>query len=126
MRPSTLAFAFAILGVPVIAHAHGPAPAAAHGGQVQEAAEHWVELVVRGDQVTVYVSEPDSKPLATKAWSGKATILVSGKTETVALSPGDGDSATGRLAAPASGRVTAVLQLTIDGSPAQARFAIAQ
>lgn len=33
---------------------------------------------------------------------------------------------TRRLAAPASGRVTAVLQLTIDGNPAQARFAIAQ
>ncbi len=126
MRPFTLAFAFALLGAPIAAHAHGPTPAASHGGQVQEAAEHWVELVIRADQVTVFVNEPDNKPLAAKEWSGKATILVGGKTETVTLAPADGNSATGRLAAPASGRVTAVLQLTIDGKPTQARFAITQ
>ena len=125
MKPSTLAFAFAVLGAPVLAYAHGPTPAAAHGGQVQEADEHWVELVIRADQVTVFVNEPDHKPLAAREWSGKATVLVGGKTETVTLTPSDGNSATGRLAAPASGRVTAVLQLTIDGKPAQARFAIA-
>jgi len=107
-------------------YAHGPAPAAAHGGQVQEAAEHWVELVVRGDQVTVYVNEADSKPLPAKEWTGKATVLAGNKTEAVALIAAEDNSATGKLAAPATGRVTAVLQLTIDGKPTQARFAIAQ
>ena len=130
MRAYAFPTAFALLISPVLAprlaQAHGPTPAAAHGGQVQEAAEHWVELVVRGDQVTVYVNEPDNKPLSAKEWTGKATVLVGGKTEAVTLTPAEGNSATGRLAAPASGRVTAVLQLTIDGKPAQARFAIAQ
>jgi len=116
--------AFALLTLPVVTHAHGPTPAATDGGQVQEAAEHWVELVVQGDQVTAYVNELDSKPLSAKEWSGKATILVGGKTEAVSLTPADGNSANGKLAAPATGRVTAVLQLTIDGKAAQARFAI--
>ena len=126
MRAYAYAVAFALLIAPGLAAAHGPTPAAAHGGQVQEAAEHWVELVVRGDQVIVYVNEPDNKPLAAKEWSGKATVLVGGKSEAVTLTPAEGNSATGKLAAPATGRVTAVLQLNIDGKPAQARFAIAQ
>ena len=124
MRAYAYAVAVALLIHP--AYAHGPTPAAAHGGQVQEAAEHWVELVVRGDQVTVYVNEADNKPLPAKEWTGKATVLASNKTEAVALEPAEGNSATGKLAAPATGRVTAVLQLTIDGKPTQARFAIAQ
>ncbi len=126
MKPATVVFAVLILLAPAIACAHGPAPAPAHGGQLQEAAEHWVELVVRGDEVTVYVNEPDNKPLPAKEWSSKATVLVGGKTQTVTFSPGEGNSAVGKLAAPANGRVTAVLQLTIDGKPAQARFASGQ
>lgn len=126
MRAFAYTVALALLIAPGLAAAHGPTPAAAHGGQVQEAAEHWVELVVRGDQVTVYVNEPDNKPLAAKEWTGKATVLVGGKSEAVTLTPAEGNSATGKLAAPATGRVTAVLQLTIDGKPVQARFAIAQ
>ena len=126
MRAYAYAVAFALLIAPTLAVAHGPTPAAAHGGQVQEAAEHWVELVVQGDHMTVYVNEPDNKPLATKEWTGKATVLVGGKSEAVALTPAEGNSATGKLAAPATGRVTAVLQLTIDGKPTQARFTISQ
>lgn len=124
MRAQVYAIAFVLLMSPVVTRAHGSMPAAAHGGQVQEAAEHWVELVVRGDLVTVYVNEQDNKPRSAREWTGKATVLVGGKTEAVALTPAEGNSATAKLAAPATGRVTAVLRLTIDGKPAQARFAI--
>lgn len=120
-----LAFAAALV-LPAAAYAHGPAPAPAHGGQMQEALEHWVELVVKGDQMTVYVSEQDKTLLPTKEWSGKATVLIGGKSEDVTLAPAADNSATGKLSAPATGKVTAVLQLTIDGKPAQARFATSQ
>ncbi len=126
MKLHTFATACALLLGPAAAIAHGTPPAPAHGGQMQEAAEHWVELVTKGDQLTVYVSEPDNKPLPAKEWSGKATVLVGGKTEVVALTPGEGNSATGKLAAPAAGKMTAVIQLTLDGKPAQARFATSQ
>lgn len=124
MNRRILFAAIALLAAPVIAHAHGPAPAPAYGGQVQEVSEHWVEVVVRGDQLVVYVSEQDRKPLSTKEWSGKATVLVGGKSEVVTLTPAGENSAAGKLSAPATGRITAVLQLTIDGKPATARFAI--
>lgn len=124
MTPHVLALAALLLLAPAAAFAHGPAPSPAHGGQVQEAAEHWVELVIRGDQVAVYVSEQDRTPLPTKEWSAKATVLVGGKSQVVALAPAADNSAAGTLPAPVSGHVTAVLQLTIDGKPATARFAM--
>ena len=46
-----------------------------------------------------------------------------GKREEVALAPGEGNSLTGKLAAAPAGKVTSVLALTIDGKPAQVRFA---
>ncbi len=126
MKSHTFTIACALLLGPVAAMAHGAPPAPAHGGQMQEAAEHWVELVTKGDQLTVYVSEPDNKPLPAKEWSGKATVLAGGKTEAVALTQGEGNSATGKLSAPAAGKMTALIQLTLDGKPAQARFATSQ
>lgn len=123
-RRTLFAAAIALLAAPITVQAHGPAPAPAYGGQIQEVSEHWVELVVRGDQLTVYVNEQDRKPLSTKEWSGKATVLIGGKSEVVTLTPAGENSATGKLSAPATGKITAVLQLTIDGKPATARFAV--
>ena len=124
MKLHTLFAAAALLAVPLAAGAHGPGPVPAYGGQVQEVSEHWVELVVRGDQLTVYVNEQDRKPLSTKEWSGRATVLAGGKSEVVTLTPAGENSATAKLSAPATGRITAVLQLMIDGKPATARFAM--
>ena len=124
MKLHTLLAALVLLAAPVSASAHGPAPTPAYGGQVQEVSEHWVELVVRGDVMTVYVNEQDRKPLATTEWNGKATVLMAGKSEAVTLTPAGPNSASGKLSAPVSGRITAVLQLTIDGKLATVRFAV--
>lgn len=124
MKPHALVLAAALQLVPVIAAAQGASPAPSHGGQVQKMVGHWVELVLSGDQLTVFVNEPDNKPLPTKEWGGKATVLVGGKTETVTLSAGQGDSASGKLGAATTGNATVALQLTIDGKPAQARFVL--
>lgn len=124
MNRRLLFAAFALLAAPMSASAHGPTPTPMHGGSVQEVSEHWVELVLKSDEVTVYVREQDSKPLSTKEWSGKATVLVGGKSQVVTLTPAGENSATAKLSGPISGRVTAVLQLTIDGKPATVRFAV--
>ncbi len=105
--------------------AHGTPPAAAHGGTVAEGSgEHWVEMAVSGDQLTAWVSDEDNKPIPASQLGGKATVLIDGKTQTVALSPADGNSVSGKLAAPATGRVTAVLALTAGGKPVQVKFAV--
>lgn len=105
--------------------AHGDAPAPAHGGVVAEGSgEHWVELAVAGDQVTAWVSDEGNKPVPAAQLGGKATVLVGGKSQVVALSPAGANSVTGRLSAPATGQVTAVLALTADGKPVQVKFVV--
>lgn len=74
-------------------------PRSAHGGQVVEAsAEHWVELLTSGDLLTVYVLDEGMNPIPNAELGGKATVLVGGRSQTVALAPGDGNSLTGKLA----------------------------
>jgi len=107
------------------AFAHGDAPAPAHGGVVAEGSgEHWVELAVAGDQVTAWVSDEANKPVPAAQLGGKATVLVGGKSQTVALSPASANSLTGKLSAPATGQVTAVLALTAGGKPVQVKFVV--
>jgi hypothetical protein len=107
------------------AFAHGEKPVPAHGGIVaDESGEHWVELAVAGDQVTAWVSDANNKPVPAAQLGGKATVLIGGRTQTVALSPADANSVTGKLAAPATGRVTAVLALTAGGKPVQVKFVV--
>ncbi len=115
----------ALLFASPAAFAHGEKPAPAHGGIVaEESGEHWVELAVAGDQVTAWVSDADNKPVPAAQLGGKATLLIGGKSQTVALSPADANSVTGKLAAPATGQVTAVLALTAGGKPVQVKFVV--
>lgn len=127
MRLSTTAAILGLLLSPAAVLAHGSAPAAAHGGQVvEDSAEHWVELVISGDTVTVWVLDNDQKPLPAAQLGGKATVLVAGKSQAVTLAAGEGNSLTGKLAAAVTGKTTTVLSLTVGGKAAQARFASAQ
>lgn len=112
-----------LASTPLAASAHGAAPAAAHGGMVvEDSGDHWVELVIKGDQLTVYVSDADNKPLAPKQLGGKATIVAGSKKEDVALSVGDGNSLRGTLAAPATGKTTTLISLSVGGQASSARF----
>jgi hypothetical protein len=112
-----------LLAVPAAASAHNPLPPAQHGGAMVEASdEHVVELVIKGSQVTVYVSDGGKPLLATQLAAGKATVLVGGKSQSIVLTPAGGNSLTGTLNPPASGKVTSVLTLVVEGKSAQARF----
>jgi hypothetical protein len=107
---------------PLAAFAHGQPPAAAHGGQVQEASENWIELVLSGDQVTVYVNDEHNMPVPSAKLVGKATVLAGGQKADVVLSPAEGNSLTGKLPAAVSGKATTVIALTIAGKATTVRF----
>merc|ERR1711939_16109 len=49
--------------MPGAVSAHGEAPQAMHGGLIKEAQELWVELVVKGADVAVYVVDEARKPV---------------------------------------------------------------
>jgi len=116
-----------LAAAPGAAFAHGPLPAAQHGGAVVEASdEHVVEMVLNGSQMTVYVMD-GSKPVPTaQIAGGKATVLIGGKSQTIVLTSAGANTLTGKLDPAASGKITAVLTLTIEGKSAQARFTTTQ
>ena len=130
MKHIVFAALLAMLPMPTLpstALAHGAAPAAQHGGIVAESSdEHWVELVLKGNQMIVYVNDQANKPVPSAGVGAKATVLVGGKAQQVVLVPADANALTTRLDPAATGKVTAVVTLTIGGKSAQVRFATTQ
>ncbi|ACK81945.1 hypothetical protein [Methylorubrum extorquens] len=102
--------------------AHGEAPQAVHGGLVQEAQEMWLELVVKGTEVTVYVLDEARKPVPASQIVGTATVLVGGKSYKVDLSPTGANSVQGTLPVAATSQIVATVSLKIGGKAATARF----
>lgn len=112
--------ALALAPVPVLAHGERPQPT--HGGDMQDAQGFWVELVVKGSDVAVYVLTEDHKPISAQQISGTATVLVDGKGYKVELSVGDANSVRGKLPIPAAGKLVATVALKVGGKSASARF----
>lgn len=122
MRRFAVPLLFSLALTPCAVSAHGEAPRAAHGGLMQEAQELWVELVVKGTDVAVYVVDEARKPVPATQISGTATVLVGGQSYKVELSASGGDGVQGRLPAPVTGNVVAVVALKVGGKTVSARF----
>lgn len=123
MKLPVFALAAVLALAPGATFAHGQAPAAAHGGQVQDAQGTWVEFVVNGEHVEVYVMNEEGAPLPAVQITGTATVMVGGKPQKVQLTPGQGNMLTGTLPEPAMGKTIATVSLKIAGKTATARFA---
>jgi hypothetical protein len=122
MKIATVLIAAALTLAPVFAFAHGDKPPAAHGGQLQDAQGIWIELVVKGDDVVVYVVSEDHQPIAAAQISGTATVLFEGKTYKVQLIPGKENGVQGKLPVAVVGKVVATVALKIGDKLASARF----
>ena len=122
MRRFAVPLLVALALTPGAVSAHGEAPRAAHGGLMQEAQELWVELVVKGTDVAVYVVDEARKPVPATQISGTATVLVGGQSYKVELSASGGDGVLGKLPAPVTGNVVAVVALKGGGKAVSARF----
>ncbi len=121
MRLAATAFGLALALAPVSGFAHGELPPAIHGGLVQEAGEMYLELVVKGTDVTAYVLDQARKPVpGTRA--GTATVLVDDKNHKVELKAAEGNSLHAVLPVEATGRIVATVALKIGGRTASARF----
>lgn len=117
----SLMLTLALAPVPVFAH--GELPAASHGGLMQEAGEMYLELVVKGADVAVYVLDESRKPVSALQITGTATILFSGKLYKVDLSPDQANGVQGKLPVTVTGKVVATVALKIGNKSAAARFA---
>ncbi|WP_161539588.1 efflux RND transporter permease subunit [Paramagnetospirillum kuznetsovii] len=112
------ALAVVLLGSAPPALAHG-AMSAWYGGQYLETAESIrIEFLVRDGGIRVWVRDHDDKTIVA---SGKATLLVGGKTVEAVFAP-DGGSLFAPAPVQAADKVSAVLSLTVKGKTVMARF----
>lgn len=115
--------ALAIAGLFSTAAAHevskGP-----NGGPVVDVAGHHIEMVTKGTEFVLYLTDAADKPLAsagTKA--ARAIVQDAGKTATVPLSAIEPNKLVGTLAQPMGAGARIVVSATLaDGHALQARF----
>lgn len=115
--------ALAIAGLVSTASAHELSKGA-NGGPVVDVAGHHVEMVAKGTEFVLYLTDATDKPLAsagTKA--ARAVVQDAGKTATVPLSAVDPNKLVGTLAQPLGAGARIVVSATLaDGHALQARF----
>lgn len=89
-----------------------------HGGVMAEAASgNRVELVAATDQLTVYLSGHDGKPVDSKGASGEITLLSGTEKTKAALTPAGDNQMTAKASATAGAK--AIVKLTLPGKPAE-------
>jgi hypothetical protein len=113
--------AAAALPLAALAHESGKGP---NGGPVVDAAGHHVEMVAKGKDLVLYLTEEADRPLASSgAKNARAIIQDGGKTATVPLEPAEPNKLVGTLAQPLGTGARVVVSATLaDGHAVQARF----
>jgi hypothetical protein len=118
-----LILALAIAASPLAAAAHDMAKGP-NGGRVVDSSGHHVELVVKGSELVLFLTEADDKPLTSAGTkNARAIVQDSGKTATVQLQPAEPNKLVGPLAQPLGSGARVVVSATMaDGHAVQARF----
>ncbi|MBM6583212.1 hypothetical protein ILT44_23710 [Microvirga sp. BT689] len=118
-----LALALAIVSAPLAAKAHEMANGP-NGGPVVDSSGHHVEMVAKGSELILFLTEADDKPLASAgAKNARAIVQDGGKTATVQLQPAEPNRLVGALAQPLGTGARVVVSVTMtDGHAVQARF----
>lgn len=123
MKFPTLLLAAAMFVAPVSAFADGP-KIGPNGGARTDAGPYHAELVLKGNDVVLYVTDGADKPVDTSGAKAEATILANKQTQKVALEPAGANALKGQAnLGEAHDSVKVVTALTMPGQkPVQARF----
>ena len=102
------------------AQAHG-APSPNHGGIVQAVGETWLELVVKGDTLELYL-EDDGEEMPSAGLTGKLTLVNGASKTDVVLKPAGGNKLEARGTTSKGGKVLALLTLADKKTHVSATF----
>ena len=118
-----LILALAIAAAPFAAAAHEVAKGP-NGGPVVDSAGHHVEMVAKGSELVLFLTESDDKPLASAGTkNARAIVQDGGKTATIPLQPAEPNKLVGALDQPLASGARVVVSATLaDGHSVQARF----
>jgi hypothetical protein len=96
-----------------------------NGGPMITAGDNHLELVAKGTDLVVYLSDKKHEPVTAKGASGRAIVQAGGKTSTIVLAPGEGNRLVGKAEAPIAAGARVVVSATLPGGPGlQARFVV--
>jgi len=109
--------------LPLLALAHESARGP-NGGPMADAAGHHVEMVAKGTDLVLYLSEETEQPHASAGAKGaRAIVQDGGRTTTVPLEPAEPNRLVGRLPQPLGKGARMVVSATLaDGHAVQVRF----
>ncbi|MBP2292707.1 hypothetical protein [Azospirillum rugosum] len=125
MKLSTFLLAAALFAAPATAFAHGPS-VGPHGGPMTDAGAYHTELVLKGNDVVLYVTDGSDQPVDVTGAKAEATILANKQTQKVPLQPAGANALKGQAALGGShDSVKVVTALTMPGQKTvQARFEV--
>jgi hypothetical protein len=123
MKFSTLLLAAALFTAPASAFADGP-KIGPNGGARTDAGPYHAELVLKGNDVVLYVTDGADRPVDVSGAKAEATILANKQTRKVTLEPAGANALKGRVdLGETHDSVKVVTALTMPGQkPVQARF----
>ena len=120
----TIALSLALAG-PALGHSDSKFMKGPNGGHVVDAGggkQHW-ELVAKGGDVILFVTDKDEKPINITAGTAEAQILIAGKNYTVPLAPAGANTLKGTGAFVATKGMRVIIKTTaIGGESFQARL----
>ena len=96
-----------------------------HGGPVVEVKGHHIELIAKGSDIVLYLTDEAHGALASKGASGRAVILEGSKQSTVPLAPAEPNILTGKLDSPLATGTRVVVSVKLsDGHDVLVRFVL--
>ena len=101
-------------------HAHGAK--GPNGGQMEDVAGVHAEILTSGNTITINVFDEDSKPVATKGFTGSALVVRGAERETVALAPSGESALKGDAKKAVAGAAITIAVKTAAGKSGQAKF----
>jgi len=104
--------ALLIVASPTAGLAQTPAKKGANGGMVATSQGHPIEFVLKGQELTFYLSDDDGSPLPTKDMQARATVQDGGKTTTVPLQPAAPNMMVGKAEAPLGAKARVAFSAT--------------
>lgn len=126
---AAVALAAGLVSAPPGAVAHGPKGTkikGANGGEIVDVEGGHLELVVRLDELVVYVTDLKDAPLATAGLTARAIVQDGSKQAVLQLAPREPNLLVAALAAPLAKEAKVAISATLakDGKPVQARFVV--
>ena len=102
---------------------HDHAKMGTNGGQVVDAGPYHLELVVNGQELTVYVLDEKNSKVSVEGAKASAIVMSGGGKTTISLTPAGGNALKGAGQFQAKEDIRVLLSLTLAGKGAQqARF----